>query len=130
MNKKDCVGLLTSQAVVLGLVFLIFYLVETKPVAGVLAGLLFTTLGGVTVIISKKWKGFLSSFTFWLSILFLFGMTLPLLLIRLFSWGIPFHDLSVFGIPGPRFHHASEAVYVLLMLGTFLDLSRARLSKD
>jgi hypothetical protein len=70
---------------------------------------------------------FRKTFVFWLGLIHLFVLSLPMMITRLLTVGAEFSDVKIFGIiPGPAFHHLSEGFYLVLVVGTVVDRIRYR----
>lgn len=95
-----------------------FRFIQDRQIAATFAGSLFV---GVPLILMiweyrseklKNWVWFLCAAQFWL----LFA--LPILGMRLLSWGIEFDNLRFMGIPGAQMHAWSSKSYTLMMIAT------------
>lgn len=78
-------------------------------------------------MISRTWVWPLKfkSFSFYLALVHVFVISLPMLVVRWQHPGTDFSKLSVWGILGPEFHKISTQFFVILVLGTAVDLIRA-----
>lgn len=116
--RKRFLYYLIAQVVVILAVMAIFKVISPKEVAATVAGFLFVlvpaVLLGLEIKISRLYyRGFiLGVLQFWII------FALPILGIRLFNWGVPFAELSFWGIPGPLLHQWSSRSYMLMMLVT------------
>jgi len=56
----------------------------------------------------------------------LWGLSLPMVIIRFLHAGDAFADVRIWGLSGPLFHRLSGWVYACLILCTFIDLGRVQ----
>ena len=103
----------------------IFKTIESRLVAGMVAGSIFVAIGIFIFMIGVQNREFRRTPTFWTGCIHLFGSALPLLMTRLANFSRGFEDLQVLGLPGPVFHQVSTVIFALLMLATTFDLIRA-----
>ena len=122
---KFYVWLLVIELMVVAAAPVIFTTVESRLLAGMMAGAIFVALGVFIVTIGVQNRAFRRTPTFWAGCLHLFGSALPLLITRLVNISSGFEDVHVLGLPGPLFHRVSTAVFAVLMLATAFDLIRS-----
>jgi hypothetical protein len=115
MRQKRFLIYLACQLLVIVGVTLIFKLAEDRQIAATEAGTLFVLLPLLLGFKERKVAGFRrKSFyvglaQFWL----LFA--LPIFLLRILNWNVPFAELSVLGIPGETMHRYSSSSYMIMM---------------
>lgn len=107
--------LLMAQVMTAGAVMVTFRLIESRLVAGFVAGSFFVLLG--LVILAAGLRGLIPkrSPTFALGCVHLFAVALPMMVTRLMNLGVDFREVHVWGIPGPIFHQMSTQLYVVMM---------------
>jgi len=123
--KKFYAWLLFVELLVVAAAPVIFTTIQSRLIAGMMAGAIFVALGIFIVMIGVQNRAFRKTPTFWMGALHLFGSALPLLITRLMNFSAGFEDVRVFGLPGPVFHQVSTGIFALLMLATVFDLVRA-----
>lgn len=96
-----------------------------RPTAGLVAGGLFLASTLVVLILewraARAWTGTMIG-----AMVFLVGSVLPVLILRLVSWGVPFDEAELFGVTGAFLHRSSNLVFLLFLVGIFLSLQKAR----
>ena len=118
MKWQDCLkalGLALAGGVLAGLSF---SLIPSRLIAGAVAGVGFLLVGGyclkVTLRASKPWIWV----TFYTSLIHLFGISLPMIIVRWMDPSMPFAQMKVWGIPGHQFHFYSTNFYYTLIWKT------------
>ena len=107
--------------------FLSFKLIADRGLASMVAGSMFVALGVTILTLGLRDRGFRKTFTFWLGLIHLFVISLPMLGTRIATFGADFQSVMILGfIPGPTFHGMSEMFYVALVIGTVIDRVRFR----
>jgi hypothetical protein len=122
--------LLVVEFLVVAAAPVIFTTIESRLLAGMLAGAIFVALGIFIVMIGVQNRVFRRTPTFWAGCLHLFGSALPLLITRLMNVSKGFEDVRVLGLPGPVFHRISTGVFAVLMIATAFDLIRSWRTKS
>jgi hypothetical protein len=124
MRKVLLILLVLEIAVMIAVVF-VFRTIENRFHAGLVAGSLFILLG--MAIVGRGWNSpeFRRVPTFAVGCLHLFGVALPMIIIRVLNADSDFREIPVWGLPGPVFHKLSEGVYLLLLLVTAFDAYRS-----
>jgi hypothetical protein len=107
-------------AVIIG-VLASFKLIENIQLAALVAGSLFilSTLG--ILAWEVRFNGYQRRVTFWGLVAFLFLSALPIMGLRLYFWGVPWAEVSFFGLTGPFLHQASNHLFLVLMVCFFID---------
>ncbi len=107
--------------------YLSFQVIADRGFASVVAGSTFVALGVTILALGMRDRNFRKTFTFWLGLIHLFVISLPMMGTRIATWGADFHSVQILGmIPGPTFHRMSEMFYVVLVIGTVIDRIRFR----
>lgn len=107
-----------------------FKFIEDRSLAAMVAGSCFLALGVTIVAIGLKDSVFRKTFTFWLGLIHLFVISVPMMVTRILTFGADFHTVKIFGlIPGPIFHRYSEMFYIVLVIGTVVDRVRNRVEE-
>lgn len=119
-------GLLFLEVFTLPIVVAIFKFIESRMMAGLVAGALFIVVGLILVYTNYIWIGFKKSPVFWLSCVHLFLIAIPIYVFRNLNLEVPFEEVLIFGIPGPIVHKISEKVFSVLMLVTLGELMYTR----
>lgn len=102
--------------------YLSFQMIADRGLASIVAGSMFVALGVTIVALGLKDREFRKKFTFWLGLIHLFVISLPMMGTRIATFGAEFQSVMILGlIPGPTFHKMSEMFYVVLVIGTVID---------
>ncbi len=105
----------------------IFRGIESRLIAGAVAGTIFVALGVWIVMRGLRDSSFRWTPTFIMGAIHLFGSALPLMITRLMNAAAGFEDVLVLGLPGPVFHQVSTGIFSLLMIATGVDCIRSYL---
>lgn len=100
-------------------VFAIFSLIESKQVAGSVAGVGFLVLPMFFLFQECKQPYRKSILHIGVLLSFLILSVLPIILIRVFNYGVDFNTLSLFGLPAQQIHRYSNLIYFLMMASAF-----------
>lgn len=103
----------------------LFSVLESKLLAGGLAGSYFVISGLFMLWLASRWSARWASLTWYLLFAQVFLVSLPMLLTRFLHSDIPFTDVRILGLSGPAFHQLSSVVFGALMLATVADLARS-----
>lgn len=125
MNSKQLFAYFLMALFCMGLAGVSFALLESRLLAGTIAGTGFLALGVVVLSGILKWKDKWISLTFYLILVHLFFVTIPMLYIRWTNPHKPFDELTIFGLTGTQFHQVSEQVYTVLLAVIVVDWARA-----
>ena len=118
MRRNAFLGYLMAQVLVILAVLVIFRLIPERQLAATAAGILFVLLPLVLMILEYR-RAELQEMLWFVAVLqFWTVFALPILGMRLANWGVPFEQLSVFGIPGPVLHQFSSKSYIVMMAFT------------
>jgi hypothetical protein len=103
----------------------VFKVVADLALGGLIAGAVF--LLSTLVIVILEWK-IRQAWTMALigGLIFFFGGVLPILALRLLSWGEPFKTAHMGPITGDFLHRSSNFLYLIFLVGIFMSLQRAR----
>ena len=101
-----------------------FSVLESKLVAGALAGGYFVISGLAMLVMANRWPDKWKSVTWYVLFLHVFGVSIPMLTSRFAQMTVTFDEVRIFGISGPVFHQISSLVFGLLMAATAIDLLR------
>ncbi len=121
---KKFVWILVLEILVVIAVTAAFKLIDQRLVAAAVAGTIFVILGLVIFIMGLRDASFRRSFTFPVGCLHLFGVALPLMIVRFLNTTVQFSEVRIWGLPGPLFHQISGGVYWLLMIAAVADAVR------
>lgn len=107
--------------------YLSFKLIPDRGLASIVAGSMFVALGVTILALGLRDREFRKKFTFWLGLIHLFVISLPMMGTRIATFGADFQSVMILGIiPGPTFHRLSEMFYIVLVVGTVFDRIRFR----
>ena len=95
-----------------------------RQMAGVIAGGLFLALTATFAWRHLVVGNATRRLSFWAVLVTLAGGVLPLLGLRLTSWGTKWESLQLLSVPAPTLHHEAEGLFTLLMVATLIDLIR------
>jgi hypothetical protein len=117
MRQKRFLLYFVIQALVIGVVIILFKLNEDVKVASIEAGLLFVILPVYFAFYEFRSSRFIrKSFYFGVLQFWLF-FALPILALRLLNWEMPFDQLSILGVPGTTLHkYANDSYFVMMVL--------------
>lgn len=108
----------------------IFKNIESKNLAGLIAGSQFLALGLYVLISLLKSSQPFKFFTFYGALSHIFLTTIPMLFLRLSYWNTDFKELSFLSFPTENLHKFSEKVFLFLMLCTLLDFILVKFFKS
>lgn len=117
--KTDYLGELLAYFVWGICVFAIFTLIESKQVAGSVAGVGFLLLPLFFLVQEFRQPQRKSKLHIAVLLGFLTLSVLPIILLRVFNYGVDFNTLSVFGFPAQKIHRYSNLIYLLMMASAF-----------
>ncbi len=125
MKWQDCLKALGLALIGGALAGLSFSLIPSRLVAGAVAGAGFLGVGGYCLWITWRAQKPWMWVTFYTSLVHLFGISLPMIIVRWMDPSVPFAQMKVWGIQGHQFHLYSTNFYYTLILGLALDGLRA-----
>lgn len=109
------------HALIAVIVILLFKMIEERKVAALMAGSLFI-VGPAYVLWKESKMGFaLKRTSWWSSLVFLCISSLPIFLLRVIYWNEAFENIQVMGLSGPRMHSMSSYLFIVMLLGFFMD---------
>lgn len=113
-------GLLVAQVAAAGLAAVVFRLGLEPRVAGLIAGSAFVAVGifGARVGWASRGGGLFGYVIFFMALVHLLGVAIPMLGFRLLHWDEPFSKVAVWGLSGSDFHALSTRLYGIWMLFT------------
>ncbi|WP_413582378.1 hypothetical protein [Bdellovibrio sp. HCB288] len=106
------------QALVIVAVIVIFASISEKQIAATVAGVLFVVMPLGLMAWEHKQAQFKEAVWYAGVLQFWVIFALPILGIRLLNWGVPFDQLTFWGVPGPFLHSWSSKSYMVMMLIT------------
>lgn len=112
---------LTIEAFVILLVIITFKVIADRPLAALVASLLFLISSLGILGWEIRHPGFYKRSTFWGFVAFLVLSVLPILGLRLWYWGEPWEAIALWGISGPALHEFSNKVFLMVMICIFAD---------
>lgn len=127
--KRDLRFFLVLELAATALAMISFRFIEVRWQAAMVAGLGFVAMGTWLVLKTLRWPKRFRYLTFYLARINLWLFALPLLLVRLRFLGAEFSQIHFLGIPAPMYHRASELAFLILVIGTAVDLLRVSLAE-
>jgi hypothetical protein len=124
MNRRDLFWFLGIEAFAIVWAAALFANLESKLLAGGLAGGYFVVTGLFMIWRASRWTEKWKSLTWYWLIAHVFLISLPMLISRFMQMQTQFTDVRILGIAGPEFHNLSTAVFSVLILATLTDLVR------
>ena len=124
MKTKVLALFLCLQVLAIVVAGLSFQVIESRLIAGMVAGAYF--IGSGLFMIIKTWP-FVGKWKllYWYPLLVhVFVISIPMVATRLWFAGYEFSDVKILGLEGPVFHRLSTTVFSLLIVGTILDIAR------
>lgn len=122
--KTDLRVFITLQVLGFAVAVLSFTFLESRQVAGAIAGTCFVLSQGWMLLKTVRWANKFKYPTFYLVRINLWIFSLPMVIARARNWNVEFAQLNIWGIPGPEFHRLSELCAILLILATAVDYLR------
>lgn len=119
---KDLLIILAIEILTVPLVIAYFRFIEPKKLAAVIAATTFVISGFVILRITRKWPDAYASFVYWTIHIHIFVFSIPMLVARIAFWEKDFADIKFLYFSGPEFHKLSEKGYLILMIGTIVDI--------
>jgi hypothetical protein len=124
--QKELIWFFVLEIAVTVLAIVSFKFIPVRVYAGLLAGLGFLSQGTYIFWRIRLWKKGWMYLTFWAATVHLGFSTIPMLITYLVNWNEGFHQMNIWGMPGPVFHYLSEKIFVALMVATIIDYLRVR----
>ena len=109
------------EVCVILLVLLCFKIMPDKRMASVITSMLFILSSAGILFWEIRYPQFIKRPTFWGNVIFLLCSALPIFLIRLAFWEMPFEEIQVLGVTGAQMHQASSYVFFLMLICLFVD---------
>ena len=125
MNRRDLTLFFLLEVGAIIWAASVFSILSNKLLAGALAGLYFVLSGLFMLMRARRWAHMGASLTFYLLLIHVFVISLPLQLGRFAQFERAFEDVRVLGFTGPQFHQASTLVFSCLIAATVIDWLRA-----
>ncbi|WP_413585086.1 hypothetical protein [Bdellovibrio sp. HCB274] len=118
MRRNRFLEYLVIQGLVIVAVMVIFASISDRQVAATIAGVLFVAVPLGLMAWEHQRAGFKEAVWYAGVLQFWVIFALPILGIRLMNWGVPFDQLSFWGIPGPLLHSWSSKSYMVMIVIT------------
>jgi hypothetical protein len=112
---------LSLEVLVVVLVVAAFRVIPDKQMASVVTSLLFLGSSLGILFWEKRYEGYQRRPTYWGTLVFLFVSALPIFLLRLIYWNVPFDQIHFLGVPATQMHQASNYVFILMLVCIFID---------
>lgn len=128
-TMKDLLIIFAIEILTVPAVVAYFRFIEPKKVAAVIAAATFVITGFIILRITRKWPDAYASFVYWAIHIHIFVFSIPMLVARVAFWEKDFADIKFLYFSGPQFHQFSEKAYLVLMIGTLVDILVHKLKK-
>lgn len=128
MNRKDLLVFLGLELFAILWAGLVFSVLPSKIFAGALAGGYFLLFGLFVLYRISRWARPWRSMTIYPLLAHVFGIAVPMLVMRFVHTDLEFSQVRVWGLPGPVFHQLSTTIFSLLITATVIDLLRVKLA--
>jgi hypothetical protein len=119
---KELLLILAIEILTVPLVLTYFKLIEPRKLAAVFAASTFVIAGFVILKITRKWPDAYASFVYWAVHIHIFVFSIPMLVARIAFWEKDFAEIKFLTFSGLEFHRIAEKAYMILILGTVVDL--------
>jgi hypothetical protein len=124
MNRRDLITFLGLQVFAIVWAGVVFSQIESRLIAGALAGGYFVLSAAYMLQRALKWRDRWRSTMIYPLGLHLFGISLPMIVTRFMQAQLNFEDIQIWGLPAPLFHQLSTWIFAALMAATVTDLIR------
>ncbi|MGZ3723768.1 MAG: hypothetical protein ACXVA9_12585 [Bdellovibrionales bacterium] len=125
MKRRDLLIFLAIELFAIVWAGTMFTLLESKLIAGALAGGYFVVSGIIMLGMANHWPEKWKSITWYVLFVHVFVISLPMLMSRFAQMALSFEDVRILGLSGPVFHQISTTVFSVLIGGTILDWLRS-----
>lgn len=115
---------LTIEALVILLVIACFHFLPDKKWASVITSFLFIGSTGGILFWESRFPDYKKRPSYWGAWIFLLVSAFPIFVIRLVYWELPFEQIELLGLSGPRMHQFSNYVFMIMMICFFADSYR------
>ncbi len=119
---RDLLIILGVEILTVPVIVAYFNFIEPKKLAAVIAASTFVLTGFVILKICRSWEDGYASFVYWAIHIHVFVFSIPMLVGRVAFWEKEFSDIKFLYFTGPEFHKISEKAYLVLVIGTIVDL--------
>lgn len=130
MKLSELVLFLTLQLTAIVVAGAAFALIETRLIAGAIAGSYFILSGLYMVLRTFRYAGKWRLALWYPLLTHVFLISIPMVVVRFLNSGSDFGQVKIWGLDGPTFHRLSTIVFVSMVLGTLIDIFRARYAKS
>jgi hypothetical protein len=124
MRKRDLEWFLALQVFAVIWAGTVFGLIHNRLLAGALAGAYFVGSALVMLRWAWRWSNRWRAFCIYPLLAHLFGVAIPMLVMRFTHVDLPFSQIRIWGLPGPLFHQLSGWIFAALMVATVVDRIR------
>ncbi len=124
MKKRDLILFFGLEIFAIVLAVAAFSMLDNKILAGGLAGGYFLLSGIFMLARANQWPRKWMSLTWYVLLVNVFVITLPMLVSRFLHTDLAFEDVRILGVPAPVFHKISSVVFSVLMVSTVIDWLR------
>ncbi len=125
MTWKELALFLGLQLLAIAVAGLSFSLIESRLVAGAVAGSYFVTSGLYMVLRTSRYAGKWRLLYWYPLLVHVFVISIPMVVTRLLNSERVFEEVKILGLEGPVFHKLSTTVFSILIVSTLIDLARS-----
>ena len=129
MSWRELALFLGLQMIAIAVAGLAFGLIESRLLAGAVAGSYFVFSGLYMVLRTSRYAGKWHLLYWYPLLIHVFVISIPMVLTRFLNSDRIFEEVRILGLEGPEFHRLSTSVFSLLIAGTLIDLVRAFLAE-
>lgn len=119
---KDLLIIFAIEILTIPVIIAYFKFIEPKKVAATIAAVTFVLTGIAILRITRRWPDAYASFVYWAIHIQIFVFSIPMLVARLVFWEKDFENIKFLVFSGPEFHNFSEKGYLVLLIGTAIDI--------
>ena len=124
MNLRDLRTFLILQLLAIAVAGLSFKFIESRLLAGAVAGFYFVSSGLFMVLRTWRWRDKWSSTMWYPLLIHVFLISIPMVTARFMQMRLGFEEVRIWSLSGPVFHRLSSNIFMLLMIATVFDLIR------
>lgn len=124
MNKKDLFIFLGLQILAIGIAGAAFAMIESRLVAGLIAGSYFVSSGLFFLFKISHWRDKWRSLALYPITVHVFMVSIPMMVTRFLNRELVFEDVKILGLSGPEFHRISTWIFMATIMATLIDLGR------
>lgn len=124
MRWQELILFVGLQLLAIAVAGLSFTFIESRLLAGAVAGSYFVTSGLYMVTRTWRYAGKWSLIYWYPLLVHVFVISIPMVVTRFLNTERAFEEVKILGLDGPVFHRLSTTVFSLLIIGTMIDILR------